>query len=72
MVPKSGHFIQVLPKSGHLIQVLLFFFFFKLEFIPCKAGQSSQGMELQEKEAQKRLKHTGNLFGKNLELKGVC
>ena len=28
-------------------------------------------MELQEKELQK-LKHTGNLFGKNLQLKSVC
>ena len=26
-------------------------------------------MELQEKEAQKRLQHTGNLFRKNLQLK---
>ena len=31
----------------------LFFFFFKLEFTPCKAEQSLQGMELQEKEAHK-------------------
>ena len=29
-------------------------------------------MELQEKEAQKILKHTGNIFRKNLQLKGVC
>ena len=29
-------------------------------------------MELQEKEAQKRLQHTGNLFRKNLQLKDVC
>ena len=28
-------------------------FFFKLEFTPCKAEQPLQGMELQEKEAQK-------------------
>ena len=27
--------------------------FFKLGFIPCKAEQPLQGMELQEKEAQK-------------------
>ena len=30
-----------------------FFFFFKLGFTPCKAEQPLQGMELQEKEAQK-------------------
>ena len=29
-------------------------------------------MELPEKEAQKRLQHTGNLFRKNLQLKDVC
>ena len=29
-------------------------------------------MELQEKEAQKRLQHTGYLFRKNLQLKDVC
>ena len=27
---------------------------------------------IQEKEAQKRLKHTGNLFRKNLQLTDVC
>ena len=44
-------------------------FFFKLGFIPCKAEQPLQGMELQEKEAQNDI---GNLFGKNLQLKDVC
>ena len=34
-------------------------------FKPCKAKQPIQGMELQEKEATK-IKHTGNLFRKNL------
>ena len=29
--------------------------FFKLGFTPCKAEQALRGMELQEKEAQKRL-----------------
>ena len=28
-------------------------FFFELEFTPCKTEQPLQGMELQEKEAQK-------------------
>ena len=46
--------------------------FFKLGFTPCKAEQPIQGMELHEKEAQKKLKHTGNLFRKNLQLIGVC
>ena len=48
------------------------FFFFKSGFTPCKAEQPLQGMELQEKEARKRLQHTGNLFRKNLQLKDVC
>ena len=47
-------------------------FFFQLGFTPCKAEQPLQGMELQEKEAQKRLQRTGNLFRKNLHLKDVC
>ena len=46
--------------------------FFYFGFISCKAEQPLRGMELQEKEAQKRLKHTGNLFRKNLQLKDVC
>ena len=41
-------------------------------FTPCKAEQPLQGMELQEKEAQKKLKYTENLFRKNLQLIGVC
>ena len=33
--------------------------FFKLRFTSCKAEQPLPGMELQEKEAQQRLKHRG-------------
>ena len=47
-------------------------FFFKLGFTPCKASQPLRGMGLQEKEAQKRLQETENLFRKNLQLKDVC
>ena len=46
--------------------------FFELRFTPSKGEQPLQGMELQEKEATKRLRHTGNLFRKNLQLKDVC
>ena len=35
----------------------------------CKAEQPLRGMQLQEKETQQKLKHTGNLFRKNLQLK---
>ena len=46
--------------------------FFKLGFTQWKAEQPLRGMKLQEKEAEKkRLKHTGNLFRKNLYVKGV-
>ena len=41
-------------------------------FTPCKAEQPLQGVELQEKEAQKRLEYTGHLFRENLQLIGVC
>ena len=36
-----------------ILQEMLQEFFFKLGFTPCKAEQPFQGMELQEKEAQK-------------------
>ena len=48
------------------------FFIFKLGFTPCKAEQPLRGMELQQKEAQQRLNHTGNLFRKNLQSKDDC
>ena len=46
------------------------FGFIELAFTPCKAEQPLRGMELQEK--ADRLKHTGTLFRKNLQIKGVC
>ena len=44
------------------------FFFLGRGFTPRKAEQSLRGMELQEKRSKKILKHTGNLFRKNLKL----
>ena len=38
--------------------MMIFSFFFKLGFTPCKAEQPLRGIELQEKEAQKRLQDT--------------
>ena len=59
--------------AKNLLQSFFFFFsFFKLGFTPCKAEQTLRGMKLQEKEAQKRLQDTENLFRKNLQLKDVC
>ena len=37
--------------------------------MPCKAEQPLRDMKLQEKEAQQRLKHTGNLFRKKMTVK---
>ena len=45
-------------------------FFFQLGFTPCKAEPPLRGMVLPEKEAQKRLKHTGNVK-KELSVK-IC
>ena len=42
---------------------------FQLGFTPCKAEQPLGGMEFQK--IVKRLKYTGNLFRKNLQLKDV-
>ena len=47
-------------------------FFFKLGFTPCKTEKPLRRTEVQESEAKKILKHTGNPFRKNIELKGVC
>ena len=44
--------------------------FFLLGFTPCKAEQPLRGMELQGKEAHKKI--AGNQFRKNLQLKDVC
>ena len=52
-----------------ILQEMLQEFFFKLGFTSCKAEQPLQGMELQEKEAQKDyIQHIGNPFRKNLQL----
>ena len=37
----------------------------------CKAEQPLQGMEL-KKRSTERIKHTANLFRKNLQLKDAC
>ena len=55
----------------HLRLDLEFLKFFLLEFTPCKAEQPLQGMELQEKEAQKYY-CIQEMFRKNLQLKNVC
>ena len=50
----ADHFKQFPVKfpNQNIISVRIFTFF-KLGFTPCKAEQSLQGMELQEKETQK-------------------
>ena len=46
-------------------------YFLKLGFTPCETEQPLRDMESQEKEVQKD-KHTGNLFGKKLQVEGTC
>ena len=60
------------PKMSVCFFFVCFLLSFKLGFTPCQAEQPLQGMALQEKKSTKRLKHTGNLFRKNLQLKDVC
>ena len=47
------------------------YFFKNWDSLHARLKQAPLGMELQELK-HKRLKHTGNLFRKNLQLKGVC
>ena len=51
-----------------LLEVAPYLFLKKLGFTPCKAKQLLQ----RKKRSTKRLEHTGNIFGKNLHLTGVC
>ena len=53
------------------MNMYMYSYFFLLAFTPSKAEQPPRGIELQEKEAQKRLQHTGNLFRKNLQSRDV-
>ena len=47
--------------------------FFKLGFTQCKAEQPLlPGIKLQKKGRKKDEKHTGKLFKKSLQIKGVC
>ena len=66
-IGRNREFVKILAKANHIKSVVYgqptalrkclwiyhFFLFFKLAFTPCKADQPLQGMELQEKEAQK-------------------
>ena len=51
---------------------ILYFIFFKLGFTPCKAEQPPIRHVFTRKRSTYRLKNTGNLFSKNLQLKDVC
>ena len=58
-------------KFGSKLQQNRLVPFLKLGFSPCKAKQPLRGIEFKKKK-HKKIKHTGNLFRKNLQLKGVC
>ena len=64
--------VNLKMKKPTLFSCFAWTVFFKLRFTSCKAEQPLPGMELQEKEAQKILQDTENLFRKNLQLKDVC
>ena len=44
-------------------------FFILLEFMPCKAEQVAMRHGVTRKKSTTKLKHSGNLFKKNLQLK---
>ena len=66
-----------IPKVIFPFGLVLYLFVraFLLRFTLCNAEQSLRGMEVQKKKKRKKetkkLKHTGNLFRKILQLKGV-
>ena len=49
----TKHTLKILQCMSHRNQPFFILFFFNLGFTPCKAEQPLQGMELQEKGAQK-------------------
>ena len=51
--------VNLKMKKPTLFSCFAWTVFFKLRFTSCKAEQPLPGMELQEKEAQQRLKHRG-------------
>ena len=67
-------FLDILERFCELVTLSSFAgqaIFFQLGFTSCKIEQPLRDMELQEKQAQKRLQDTSNLFRKNLQLKDV-
>ena len=65
---------SVSPVLNHLWWCLTNTIFsnFQLAFTPCKAQQPLQRHGFTRKRSTQRLKHTENLFTKNLQLIGVC
>ena len=63
-LPHTFEYVCV-PIYYYMYLFILTLHFFKLGFTPL------QGMQLQQKET-KRLRHTGNLFRKSLQLEDIC
>ena len=59
------HYSNLQTRCGKPL-ILTIYSLFLLWFTPSKVEQLLWGMELQEKEAQTLLKHTGDFFRKNL------
>ena len=61
--------VSSLSEFGQFVSIVLDFFIFLLGFTPCMAEQQLLDSR---KICTERLKHTGNLFRKNLQVEGVC
>ena len=59
-------------REDHINMVFPFLFFFKIEIHSMQGRTATTRYEVARKRSTKRLKHTGNLFTKNLQLIGVC
>ena len=68
-IQTTNDLTSVQSSNNKLQQITCFGKVIGIHFTPSNAEQPVQVTELQEKEAEKRLNHAGNLFRKNLQLK---
>ena len=68
-IQTTNDLTSVQSSNNKLQQITCFEKVIGIHFTPSNAEQPVQVTELQEKEAEKRLNHAGNLFRKNLQLK---
>ena len=71
----SARHIDQLVTQGKTVRVAKFVFFsFDWDSLHARLNShyKASGWSVTRKRSTKRLKHTGNLFIKNLQLRGVC